>query len=199
MYMYHSFFYQFVCRWTSRLLPCPSYCKQCCDELWGTQVSFNSDFLSVYAPQWDCWVLWQFYFQFFKESPHWWRTLESPLDARRSNQSILKEISRKYSLEVLMLKLKFQYFGHLTQRTDSFEKTLILGKIEGERRGWQRMRWLDGITDKWTWVWVNSGSWWWTGRPGVLQSMGWQRAGHDWATELNWGLLGVLPGTDSQC
>ena len=66
---------------------------------------------------------------------------------KRSNQSILKEISPKYSLEGLMLKLKLQYFGHLMQRTDSFEKTLMLGKIEGRRRGWQRMRWLDGITN----------------------------------------------------
>ena len=71
-----------------------------------------------------------------------------PWTARRSNQSILKEISPKYSLEGLMLKLKLQYFGHLMQRTDSFEKTLMLGKIEGgRRRGRQRMRWLDGITD----------------------------------------------------
>ena len=67
--------------------------------------------------------------------------------ARRSNQSILKEISPEYSLERLMLKLKLQYFGHLMRRTDSLEKTLILGKIEGGRRGRQRMRWLDGITD----------------------------------------------------
>ena len=70
-----------------------------------------------------------------------------PWTARRSNQSILKEISPEYSLEGLMLKLKLQYFGHLMLRTDSFEKTLMLGKIEGGRRGWQRMRWLDGITD----------------------------------------------------
>ena len=71
-----------------------------------------------------------------------------PLTARRSNQSILREISPKYSLEGLMLKLKFQFFDHLMQRTDSFEKTLMLGKREGgRRRGWQRMRWLDGITD----------------------------------------------------
>ena len=71
-----------------------------------------------------------------------------PLTARRSNQSILKEISPKYSLEGLMLKLKLQYFGHLMQRTDSLEKTLMLGKIEGgRRRGQQEMRWLDGITD----------------------------------------------------
>ena len=68
--------------------------------------------------------------------------------ARRSNQTILKEISPEYSLEGLMLKLKLQYFGHLLQRTSSFEKTLMLGKIEGRRRrGWQRMRWLDGITN----------------------------------------------------
>ena len=70
-----------------------------------------------------------------------------PWTARRSNQSILKEISPEYSLEGLMLKLNLQYFGHLMQRTDSFEKTLMLGKIEGRRRGRQRMRWLDGITD----------------------------------------------------
>ena len=78
----------------------------------------------------------------------WRRLLRVPWTARRSNQSILKEISPEYSLEELMLKLKLQYFGHLMQRTDSFEKTLMLGKIEGRRRrGWQRMRWLDGITN----------------------------------------------------
>ena len=77
----------------------------------------------------------------------WRRLLRAPWTARRSNQSILKEISPEYSLERLMLKLKLQYFGHLLQRADSLEKTLILGKIEGRmRRGWQRMRWLDGIT-----------------------------------------------------
>ena len=78
----------------------------------------------------------------------WRRLLRVPWTARRSNQSILKKISPEYSLEELMMKLKLQYFGHLMWRTDSFEKTLMLGKIEGEkRRGWQRMRWLDGITD----------------------------------------------------
>ena len=78
----------------------------------------------------------------------WGRLLRVPWTARRSNQSILKEISPEYSLEGLMLKLKLQYFGHLMWRTDPFEKTLMLGKIEGaRRRGWQRMRWLDGITD----------------------------------------------------
>ena len=77
----------------------------------------------------------------------WRRLLRLSLTARRSNQAILKEISPKYSLDWLMLKLKLQYFGHLMQRTDSLEKTLMLGKIEGRRRrGWQRMRWLDGIT-----------------------------------------------------
>ena len=76
------------------------------------------------------------------------RLLRVPWTARRSNQSILKEISPEYSLEGLRLKLKLQYFGHLMQRTDSLEKTLILGKVEGQRRrGWQRMRWLDGMTD----------------------------------------------------
>ena len=78
----------------------------------------------------------------------WGRLLRVPWTARRSNQSILKEISPEYSLEGLMLRLKLQSFGHLIQRADSFEKTLIMGKIEGgRRRGWQRMRWLDGITD----------------------------------------------------
>ena len=78
----------------------------------------------------------------------WWRLLRVPWTARRSNQSILKEISPGCSLEGLMLKLKLQNFGHLLWRTDSLEKTLMLGKIEGgRRRGWQRMRWLDGITD----------------------------------------------------
>ena len=79
---------------------------------------------------------------------YWRRLLRVPWTARRSNQSIRKEISPEYSLEGLMLKLKLQYSGHLTWRTDSLEKTLMLGKIEGRRsRGWQRMRWLDGITD----------------------------------------------------
>ena len=115
------------------------------------------------------------------------KTLESPLDCKETESVNPKGISPEYSLEGLLLKLKLQYFDHLMQRADSFEKTLMLGKIEGERRrGWQRMRWLDASPTQWAWVWVNSGSWWWTGRPGVLPSMGSQGVGHDWATELNW-------------
>ena len=106
---------------------------------------------------------------------------------RRSNQSILKEISPGCSLEGLMLKLKFQYFGHLMRRVDSLEETLMLGGIGGRRRrGWQRMRWLDDITDSMDMSLMNSRSWWWTGRPGVLWFMASQRVRHDWATELNW-------------
>ena len=116
---------------------------------------------------------------------HCRRLLRVPCTARRSNQSILKEISPGCSLEGLILKLIFQYFGHLIRRADSFEKTLMLGKIEGRsRRGQQRMRWLDGITDSMD-MHLNSGSWWWTGRPCVLHSMGSQRVGHNWATKLN--------------
>ena len=103
----------------------------------------------------------------------WRRLLRVPWTARRSNQSILKEISPEYSLEGLMLKLKLQYFGHLMLRTNSLENTLMLGKIEGRRRkGWQRMRWLDGITNSWC-------------LSKLLESMGWQRVRHEWATELN--------------
>jgi len=120
----------------------------------------------------------------------WRRLLRVPWTARRSILSILKEISPEYSLEGVMLKLKLQYVGHLMRRTNSLEKTLMLGKIEGgRRRGWQRMRWLASPT-RWTWVWVSSGSWWWTGKPGsgphavygVAKS---QTRVINW-TELNW-------------
>jgi len=113
----------------------------------------------------------------------WKRLLRVPW-IMRSNQSILKEINPGYSLEELMLILKLQSFGHLMWRTSSIEKILMLGKIDGRRiRGWQRMRWLDGIIDSMTWVWASSGRWCRTGKPGVLQSMGSQRVRHDWATE----------------
>ena len=104
----------------------------------------------------------------------WRRLLRVPWTTRRSNQSILKEISSEYSLEGLMLKLKLQYFGHLMQRTGSLNKTLVQGKIEGGRkRGQQRMVGMASLT-QWSWVWVGSRNWWWTGKPGVLQSMGLQ-------------------------
>ena len=107
--------------------------------------------------------------------------------ARRSIQSILKEIRPGCSLEGTMLKLKLQYFGHLMQRVDSLQKTLCWEGLgaggEGNDRGWDG--WIASLT-RWTWVSVNSGSWWWTGRPSVLRFMGSQRVGHDWATELNW-------------
>ena len=117
----------------------------------------------------------------------WRRLLRVPWTARRSNQSILKEISPGIALEGMVLKLKLQYFGHLMCIVDSLEKTLMLGGIGGRRRrGQPRMRWLMALLTRWTWVWVNSGSWWWTGRPGVLRFMGSQRVRHDWATDLTW-------------
>ena len=113
----------------------------------------------------------------------WRRLLRITCTARRSNKSILKEISPEYSLERLMLKLKLQYFGHLMRRAESLEKTLMLGKIESRRRGeQQRTRWLDASPTQLTWVCTNSERQWRTEKPGVLQSMGLQRVRHDRAT-----------------
>ena len=127
-----------------------------------------------------------------------WRSLlRVPWTAKRLNQSTLKKISPDYSSKGLMLKLKLQYFGQPMQRTDSLENTLMLGKIEGRRRRrQQRMRWMASPT-KWPWVWASSGSWWWTGKPGVLWFMGSQRVGHDWETELNGTLLGLSSSSTS--
>ena len=117
----------------------------------------------------------------------WRRLLRVPLTARRSNQSILKEISPGCSLEGLMLKLKLQYFGHLMRRVTCWERPWCWEGLgaggEGDNREWDG--WMASPT-QWTWVWVGSGSWWKTGRPGMLRFMGSQRVGHNWVTELNW-------------
>ena len=110
----------------------------------------------------------------------WEKTLTSPLDTGRSSQSILKEITPGCSLEGLMLRLKLQYFGHLMWRVDSLEN--MGAGAEGDNREWDG--WVASPT-RCTWVWMNSGSWWWTGRPGMLWFMGLQRVGHDWVTEPN--------------
>ena len=122
----------------------------------------------------------------------WRRPLRITWTTRRSNPSILKKISPEYSLEGLMLKLKLQYFGHLMQRADWLEKTWCWERLkaggEGDERGWDV--WMASPT-QWTWVWTSSRSWWWTGRPGVLQPRRLQRVGKYWATELNWSLYRV--------
>ena len=115
----------------------------------------------------------------------WKRLLRDPWTARRSNQSILKEISPEYSLEGLMLKLKLQYFGHLMQRTDSLERPWCWERLkaeQGDDRGWDGCMASPSV---WTWVWAGFGSWWWLGKTVVLQSMELQRVGLGWVTELN--------------
>ena len=117
----------------------------------------------------------------------WRRLLTVPCTARTSNQSTLK-ISPGISLEGMMLKLKLQYFGHLMRRVDSLKRLWCWEGLgaggKGDDRGWDG--WMASLT-WWTWVSVNSGSWWWTGRPGMLQFMRLQRVGHNWATEVNCG------------
>ena len=125
------------------------------------------------------------------------KAFESPLDCKEIQPVHPKGDQSWVFFGGLMLKLKLQYFGHLMRRADSFEKTLMLGKIEGRRRrAQQKMRWLDGITDSMD---ISSGDWWWTGKPGVLQSMGLQRVGHDWGTELNWTklMMGVAVSSEN--
>ena len=117
----------------------------------------------------------------------WRRLLRVPWTARRSNHSILKEINLEYSLEGLILKLKLRYFGHLIWRTDSLEKIWSWERLKtigkGDDRGWDG--WMTSPT-LWTCIWTSFRSWWWTGRPGQLQSMGFQRVRDYWGTELNW-------------
>ena len=115
------------------------------------------------------------------------KTLESPLHCKEIQPVHTKGNQSRIFIGRTDAEAETPILWPPDVKTDSLEKTLMLGKIEGRRRsGWQRMRWLDGMTTQWTWVWVNSGDWWWTGRPGVLQFMGSQRVGHEWATELNW-------------
>ena len=139
-----------------------------------------------FDPQDNAFLSWAHSYAAFHNRSNCW-VCRAPPSSSIDNQFILKEISPGISLEGLMLKLKLQYFSHVMRRVDSLEETLILGGIGGRRseddRGWNG--WMASLT-RWTWVWVNSGSWWWTGRPGVLWFMGLQRVAHDWATELNW-------------
>ena len=111
------------------------------------------------------------------------KTLESSLDCKEIQPVHPKGIQSWIFIERTDAEAETPNFDHLMWRTDSFENTLMLGNSEGRRRGWDG--WMASLT-QWTWVWVNSGSCWWTGRPGMLQSMASQRVRHNWATELNW-------------
>ena len=123
----------------------------------------------------------------------WRRLLRVPWTARRSIQSILEEISSEYSLEGLMLTLKLQYLATSCKELTHWKRPWCWERLkaggEGDDRGWDG--WMASPT-QWTWVWASSGSWWWTGKPGVLQSMESQRVGHNWVTELNWGRLIII-------
>ena len=132
----------------------------------------------------ECWRIDAF------ELQCWRRLLRVPWTARRYNPSILKEISPGCSLKELMLKLKFQYSGHWWEELPHLKRSWCWERLrargEGDDGGWDY--WIASLTQG-TWVWVDSGSWWWTGRPGLLQFMGSQRVRHDWATELNWTVI----------
>ena len=114
------------------------------------------------------------------------KTLESPLDCKEIKQVITKEINPEYSLEGLMLKLKSEYFGHRWEMTH-WKRPWCWERLKARGEAYDRRwdGWMASLTP-WTWVWASSASWWWTGKPGMLQSIGWQRVRHDWATELNW-------------
>ena len=120
------------------------------------------------------------------------RLLRVPWTARRSSQFILKGINPEYSLEGLMLKLKLQNFGHWCKELTHWKRLWYWKRLKaggkGDDRGWDG--WMASLT-QWTWVWASSGSWWWTGMPGLLQSMGSQRVRYNWATELHWTKLGI--------
>ena len=139
---------------------------------------------------------WCFWIDAF-ELWYWRRLLRVPWTARRSNQFILKEISPECSLEGLKLKLKLQHLATWCKELTHLKRPWCWERLkagEGDDRAWDG--WMASLT-QWTWVWVNSRSWWWTGRPGMLQSMGSQRVGHDWATELNLQNLAEQLITDS--
>jgi len=143
--------------------------------------------------QFICFLFFITVFTYFSNLWCWRRLLRVPWTSKRSNKSIWKEISPEYSLEGLGLGLGLLlYFGHLMWRTDSLEKSWCWErlKVGGERDDRRWDGWMTSST-RWTWVWTSSGSWWWTGKPSVLQSMGWQRVGQDWAPELNLPVLSV--------